>query len=185
MHALQEFPADDWQLVRYATYTAEHVTSHGMVINYVLGVHSLQTLAGFWSPTLSSPNLKLVLDGIKAELAKPVNQATPMTLEILKEVALLVNYDNEFEHTVFAAMLTGFYLVVRSSNLVPTSTEQFNSHEQLTHWHVTLDKDLEFVLFLIEWSKNNQNYKRELWVPVKAAKDPSVCLVRVLNNYFA
>ena len=75
IHELKEFPADEWRLVRYATYTAERVTSHGTVLNYVTGVRTLQQLAGFQTPTVvSAPNLKLVMDGIKAHLAKPVNQ---------------------------------------------------------------------------------------------------------------
>ena len=85
---------------------------------------------------------------------------------------------------VFSAMLTGFYLVVRSSNLVPSSTEMFNAKEQLTRWHVSIDPDQELVIFLIEWSKNNQNFKRELWVLVKAAKDKDVCLIHNLSQYF-
>ena len=43
---------------------------------------------------------------------------------------------------------------------------------------------MEFVLFLIEWSKSNQNFKRELWVPVKPAKDRLVCLVYNLKSFF-
>ena len=82
------------------------------------------------------------------------------------------------------ATLAGFYLVLRSSNLVPTSTPNFDPHEQLTRWHVGIDEDLKLVMVLIEWSKNNQNYKRELWVPVKPARDLSICLVKVLHRYF-
>ena len=107
-------------------YTVERVTSHGTVDNYVAGVRSLQKLAGYPVPSANAPNLKLVMDGIKAFLAKPVNQATPMTTEILNDIAQVVDYNNEFEHCVFVAMLTGFYLVVRSSNLVPLSSPTFN-----------------------------------------------------------
>ena len=84
----------------------------------------------------------------------------------------------------YTAMLAGFYLVLRSSNLVLTSTNNFNLHEQLTRWHVGIESDLEFVIVLVEWSKNNQNYKHELWVPVKQAKDPKICLVRTLDQFF-
>ena len=127
---MPQLPADEWQLIRYAVYMAEHVTSHGTVDNYVTGVCTIQKLAGYPMTPASSPNLKLVMDGIKAHLAKPANQATPMTLQILFEVSQFMNFSNEFEHTVFAAVLTGFYLVLRSSNLVPCSTENFNPKEQ-------------------------------------------------------
>ena len=36
-HNLTERPADEWQLCRYAIYTAERVTLHGTVDNYVGG----------------------------------------------------------------------------------------------------------------------------------------------------
>ena len=129
VHELDEFPADEWQLIRYATYTAERVTTAGTVNNYVASVRSLQELAGFPAPAPSSPNLKLVMNGIKNYLAKPVNQAVPMTIEILEQIADIVNYDNEFEFCAFAAMLTGFYLLLRSSSLVPVSSNKFDPHE--------------------------------------------------------
>ena len=84
-HNLTEMPADKWQLCRYAIYTAKRVTSHGTVDNYVGGVRSLQQLAGYNCPPPSSPNLKLVMHGIKAYLAKPVRQAAPVTLEMLEK----------------------------------------------------------------------------------------------------
>ena len=183
-HGLSEFPADEWQYVRYVAYTAERVTSAGTVENYVAGVRTLHKIAGYQTPSTLAPNLNLIMDGIKAHLAKPVNQVTPMTEEILKNISGIVTYNNSFEFCVFSTMLTGFYLVLRSSNLVPLSSVQFNPKEQLSRWHVGIDEDLDLVLFCIEWSKNNQNYKRELWVPVKPAKDKRICLVRVLDRYF-
>ena len=147
---------------------------------------SLQRLAGY--PTLnpiSAPNLKLIMDGIKAQLAKPINQVALMTLQILHEIYHIVNFNIEFEFCVYTAMLAGFYCVLCSSNLVPLSTEKFNPKEQLTRWHVGLDeKDLEVAIILIEWSKNNQNCKKELWVLPRRATDEKVCLVRTFKKYF-
>ena len=34
-HSLNPLPADEWQLIRYAVYTADHVMSQGTVKNYV------------------------------------------------------------------------------------------------------------------------------------------------------
>ena len=80
-----------------------------------------------------------------------------MTIQILKDISGIVDYACEFEYCAYAAMLTGFYLVLRCSNLTLSSTDKFNTKEQLTRWHVSLDDELEIVIFLIEWSKNNQN----------------------------
>ena len=181
-YEVPEMPADEWQLVRYAVHTAVYVTSPRTVDNYVSGVRSLQRLAGYTVPAANAPNLKLVMDSIKAYLAKPLQQATPITLQMLAEIADKIDYDNEFQHCLYACMLTGFYLVLRNSNLVPSSHKKFDAHEQLTRWHVGIEEGM--AIFIIEWSKNNQNYKRELIVPVKPAKDPRVCLIRVLKRYF-
>ena len=124
------------------------------------------------------------MDGIKVHLARPIKQATPLSIELLEQVADMVDYNIEFEFCAFAAMLTGFYLVLQSSNLVPLSTNKFNPHEQLTRWHIDIDPELELVLVLIEWSKNNQNYGKEMWVPVCPATNPKICLVRVLDRFF-
>ena len=121
------------------------------------------------------------MNGIKAELAKPTKRAAPMSLKILMEIEEKVNYGIEYEFCCYATMLSGFYLTVRSSNLVPSSTKKFNPEEQLTRWHVGFDEKV--VTFLIEWSKNNQNKGKELWIPVSRAKNPKVCLVRVMKKF--
>ena len=84
---IEELPADEWQLMRYAVYTAQRVSSAGTVDNYVGGVRTLQRLAGYQVSPPSSPNFKLAVNGIKAKLAKPVRQAQPMTTEILTKIA--------------------------------------------------------------------------------------------------
>ena len=183
---LPEMPADEWQLCRYAAYTADrtNVNAVGTVSNYVSGVRSLQALAGYPSPLMGSPNMKLMMEGIKAYLAQPVKQASPMNLEILTEIYQVVDFDNPFQFCVYACILTGFYLILRISNLVPSSTNNFNPREQFTRWHVGLDQDGKLAVFLIEWSKTVQHCQKEMWVPVMPAQDPRICLLEVLKYYF-
>ena len=141
------------------------------------GVQNLQQLAGYEVLPPSSPNLKLVMQGIKAYLAKPVKQAAPVTLGMLEEIALLVDFSNQFQLAAYFALLTGFYLILQSSNLVPVSTPKFNPREQFTRWHVGFDEDDELALLLIQWSKTIQHCRKELWVPVMAADNKKVCLI--------
>ena len=182
-YELQELPANEWQMTRYAIHTATRVKSYNTVENYVSGVRTLQQLAGFESK--KSVNFKLAMDGVKCKLAKPVKRATLVTTGLLIDISEIVNYSSEFEFCSFSTMLTGFYLTIRSSNLVPMSTEKFNEQEQLTRWHAGIDPQLKVVTFLIEWSKNNQNKGKELWIPVsRSEEDDRICLVRVLDRYF-
>ena len=183
-HNLVELPADEWQLCCYAMYMADRVTAHGTVNNYVTGVRNLQQLAGYESPELLSPNLKLIMSGIKAYLAKPVKEAVPMNIDILKDIATLVDQNNQFQMAAYTAILTGFYLILRCSNLVPTSTSTFNSFEQFSRWNAGIDKDGKLVIFIIEWSKTIQHCKKELCVLVVLAPEGSICLVKTLCKYF-
>ena len=180
---LVELPADEWQMCRYAVYTAERVTSHATVKNYVGGVRNLQEMAGYQVVPPTSPNFKTIMQGLKTYLAKPTKQALPMTTEILVDISQLVKMDNQFELCAFAATLTGFYMVLRCSNLVPTSTSTFNPNEQFMRWHVGIDEDNKLAMFLIEWSKTIQHCQKEMWVPAMPSTDDSICLIKVMKRY--
>ena len=144
----------------------------------------MQQLASYDCPPPSSPNLKLVMQGIKAYLAKPVRQAAPVTLEMLEKITLLVDFNNSFQLSAYAALLTGFYLILRSSYSVPISTPNFDPMEQFTRWHVGIDQDDKLAMFLIQWSKMIQHCRKELWVPVMPADKRKVCLIATLKEYF-
>ena len=183
-HGLVEFPASEWQLVRYAGYTASQVTSHGTVDNYVGGVRTLHRIAGFEVPEASSPNLKLMMKGIKAELSKPLKQSMPVTPQILTEISFLANLDNDFQLCNFSAMLTAFYMCLRKSNLVPVSTPQFSQKEQLTRGKVAIDEEKDIAMVLIEWSKVMQHNENQLWVALHPANNKRICPIDTLYRMY-
>ena len=88
---------DEWQLCHYAIYMADRVIAHGTVTNYISRVNNLQHLAGYPTMPPGSPNLKLVMDGLKAYLARPVKQAQPITFDIITDISEIVNRNNDFE----------------------------------------------------------------------------------------
>ena len=69
----------------------------------------MQQLAGYEIPPPDSPNLKLVMQGIKAYLAKPIKQAASMNIEMLQQIAQQVNFNDQYHMCVYSATLTGFY----------------------------------------------------------------------------
>ena len=107
-HGYQEFPADEWQLMRYAVYTSQRVTAQGTVSNYVSGVRSLQELAGYVTPSASAKNLDILMDGLKEQLSSSPRKADVMTVDILKQISDKVDYSNQFEICCFTAVLLGF-----------------------------------------------------------------------------
>ena len=181
-HGLTEFPANEWQMIRYAGFTAGHVTSSGTVQNYVGGVRTLHKLAGFEVPEASSHNLKLMMKGVKAELSKPLKQSLPVTSQMLTDISVVVNLDNDYHLCNYTAMLTGFYMCLRKSNLVPISTPQFNQKEQLTRGKVSVDEEKEIAMVLIEWSKVMQHNENQLWVALHPAKNPKICPINMMHR---
>lgn len=58
-YGLQMFPADVWQMIRYARYIANTVTSCETVLNYLSGVRRLHELAGYHVPGPDEPNIDI------------------------------------------------------------------------------------------------------------------------------
>ena len=181
---VNEFPADKWQLARYACHTATHVTLIGTVENYVSGVRNLHRLAGYEAPDTTSPNLKLVMAGLKVELVRPTKQASPLNREILIEISQKVQWDSQFHLCCYSAILLGFYLCLRCSNLVPESTNKFDLAEQLTRGHIALDEDLELAMVDVEWSKTLQFREKDLWLVVRPASRLDICPLVTLKKLF-
>ena len=178
-YSFNPFPIDEWQLTRYTAYLAEQesIQASGTVTNYVSGIRNVANLAGYSVPLPNSPNLRLILDGVKTALAKPANRADTMTMEILKKMAPHVDYQDSFQVCAFTAILVGFYLFLRKSNMVPDSTPKFNPQEQLTRGCLVADWEACIALVHIRWSKTIHNFDRELWLPLIPAEDANICPV--------
>lgn len=174
-YGFQRFPATAWQLVRYARYIANTVSSYETVLNYLSGVRKLHQLGGYDVPGADEPNIKHLLRAIKQELAHPLKQAEPMTVDMLKRIYNCVNLKDEFDIVCYTALLVGFYLFLRKSNLVPDGQDKFDSQKQLTRKHVHFGKNV--VLVVIRWSKTIQYKEKELLLPLLTARDVTICPV--------
>ena len=145
-HNLTPFPADHWQMVRFSRYVANTVQSIGTVQNYTGEVRKLHDLAGYEVPNSGEANFQLIIHALRAELAKPIKQAKPMTPQLLRKIYDQVNLQDIFEVVAYTAILIWFYLFLWKCNLVPDSSVTFNPDEQLTTgdifiagWLVVLD----------------------------------------------
>lgn len=174
-YGLTMFPADAWQLVRYARYVANTVTSYETVQNYLSGVRTLHELGGFPVPGTQEPNIRHIMRAIRQELAHPIKQAEPMTTTMLKDIYNFVQLTDEFQIVCYTALLVGFYLFLRKSNLVPDSKTSFDGEKQLTRADVEIGNNL--VLVVVKWSKTIQYKQKELLLPLLPARDLAICPV--------
>lgn len=182
-YGLQMFPAGAWQLVRYARYIANTVTSVETVGNYVSGVRRLHQLGGFPVPSAQEPNFQQLMRGLKFELAHPIKQAAPMTPDLLRRIYHMVDFSRAEELVSYTAILIGFYMFLRRSNLAPETQEGFQEGRHLTRGDVRLGQAL--VVVEVRWSKTLQYKQKTLLLPLIPAKFVEICPIywlRVMTN---
>lgn len=81
----------------------------------------------------------------------------------------------------WAILITGFHLLLRKSNLVPSTRQSFDAHKQLTTKQVKITK--QYVQVTIYWSKTIQFHQRKLTQKMFALKN-QLCPVKAYNNLF-
>lgn len=174
-YGLRPLPADEWQYIRFARYLANYVTSYNTVLNYLSTVRKLHKIGGYPVVEPGAPNLDMFLRGVKAELANPTRQSKPVTPKILWKIYQVIDTTNKIHVVAYTALLLGFYLFLRSSNLVPQSAAGFQAGVQLAREHVKHWKGL--VLIEIHWSKTIQYKQKILTLPLIPAAVRQVCPV--------
>ena len=94
-----------------------------------------------------------------------VKQVEPMTPELLIKLSKVVNYKDPMELIAWTAVLLGFYMSLRKSNLVPDTMDTFNRE----HQSCCMDVNLLAMMVEIRWSKIIQFKQKILRLPVLPA----------------
>ena len=139
-----------------------------------MAIKRFHEIAGIQFP-VSLHLLKLEMMSIKRELAGLTKKAVPVTARLLTEIYRHVNLQSDQELVCYVALLVGFYLFLRQSNLAPDTCTTFNHKEQLTREDVWTTGKL--ILVNIKWSKTNQYRQRELILPLIPARNKVICPV--------
>ena len=153
-------------------YVANAVTSFDTVTRYLSLVKRLHEFGAMAFPA-QVHLLKFELMVIKKELMHLVKKAPPIMPTILLEIAGKVDWTREEEMVAYAALVIGFTLFLRKSNLVSESVNSFNKKEQLTVEDVWCHQEL--VMVEIKWSKTLQTRDKELVIPLVPAKTQMLC----------
>ena len=182
-YGLDMFPADILQECRYVQYLSEYHKSVDSSKNYISGMRSLHEVFGFPPPSADNYLYKLTVNGIRREKGHVVKQAFPMTPDILAEISGLVNFNDGVQFAVWIAVLSGFYLMFRKSNLVPDTCIGFDMGKQLVRQNLVRMKDCYTTR--VYWSKTIQFHNRCLEVPMLLNPDHSLCPVFWMDQFLA
>ena len=123
------------------------------------------------------------LNGLKAQLSRPVRQKLPITLTILCKFHRYLDFSNVKHLSCWCAMLIAFFGCFRLSNLVPSSKSKFDPAKHLKRDDVKFEGDL--VLIFYKWSKTNQHCNKVSWVPICAVTDARFNIKKYLQLLFS
>ena len=117
-------PSSERILSLYAQFLSRSFKSIQSIQNYISGVKLLHLFKGIDYPQFDSFHLKLVLKGLAKDNPHCPKQACPITPEI--SFHQLLELSHAYDATVWCLFLTAFFLMIRKSNLVPSSAKILN-----------------------------------------------------------
>ena len=180
VHNLVDWPMAKRNVCIFLTYLTLLGNSYLTVRNYFYSLNEWQQLLGH-PPMTVSGILKATLQGIKRTVASQTRQARPLSINNLLLMSELVNYASQEQVAVWAAILTGFHLMLRKSNLVPDRVQGFDMWQHLTRADV--ENTGSGLLIHLKWSKTRQAGE-EIWLPLVPNGTPC-CPVKALLQVFA
>ena len=171
------FPCDNKQLCRFGQYLARTFKSAEAVGNYQSGVRTCHALLGLEIPDPSEKQMQMFTQGLKRILLHAVKQAEPMTPELLLRISKVVNYKDDVELVAWVAVLLGFYMFMRCSNLVPDTMDDYNVNQQFCRVDLNITSSESVMMVEVRWSKTVQFRQKILRYPVLPAQNKVVCPV--------
>ena len=177
---LQYLPASSDTICLYAQFLTRTFKSVASVRNYLHGVKLLHIFSGFHFKHFESFEIKLFLKGLSRLHPHAVKQAALITPSILRDIHKYLDRHNNLHTACWAAFLLAFFLMLRKSNLVPSSLAKFDASKQLARKDILL---CDFGLLVrISWSKTNQFGKRLLKIPILRIPASNLCPVAAFER---
>lgn len=134
------------------------------------------------NPIKGDFDIKYTLLGLKRQLGDRVTRKRPVTLDILNKIREHLNLGTSLDATVWAVCLTLFYGLLRRSNVLSISGQQFNPSKHLRRNDVTFYP--WGVLLRIRWSKVIQYQSNILNIPLPRMDTSSLCPVKAIFHSF-
>ena len=169
---VKAFPVTQWQLVRYATFLSFYFTSPKSIDNYVASVCTINELTGY-GKVVKGILYKKAMAGIRRKLKHIEIRAKPITFEMIHKILRQVNFHDDKQLASWTAVIYGFHLFLRKSNLVPDAPriedeKQFQRKDFRIHNNV--------MLVHIKWAKNRQfGGNEKLLIPIVSDIESDLC----------
>lgn len=128
-------------------------------------------------------NLQLVFRGIKRVKGDAVVSKLPLTPEYLLWILSSLNLSSPRDANVWAAVIIGFFALLRRSNIAPDTLHSFDPSKNTRRCDIVLKPDRVDVT--IRWSKTIQFRERKLVIPIPRIKGSPLCPVAAVHRAFS
>ena len=179
IHDLSMFDSRVCHFQCYAAHLEDTHNSVDSIKNYVHGAVKLYTIMGFKVPDVTDYMYSLTIKGITRFKDHVVKRAQPLYPDMLASMQGFVNLTDLQQVVAWVAILLGFFMFFRKSNLVPDSTTKFNPLKQLCRGNLFKWGNMYFAR--VFWAKNIQFRERELLIPILPNPDKRICPVYWLD----
>ena len=176
-YLLSYFPCNNMQLCRFGQHLTKSLTSPDSIGNYLSGMRTMLALVGNIVPDAKDKQMQMFTTGLKHVLNHVVQQAAPVTPQLLLRMSKVINYKDKIEVIAWTAMLLGFYMFLCKSNLVLEAMDKFKPLHQFRRADVNLLGLNKAMMFEVRWSKTLQFRQKVLRFPVLPAENKAICPV--------
>ena len=171
-------PVSSQVVCEYVAYLAECL-AFSSILKYLGIIRVLHEENGLANPEiLQDFGVKLVLLAVKKQLGSAVKRCQPVDPELLLRMRSRLELSDSGDKVIWSIILTGFFGLLRISNLLPPSVEGFDPGKHLTRQKLVFLEDC--VVILLTWAKNNQFKDRVVKVPIPRVRGSVLCPVVAL-----
>ena len=98
--------------------------------------------------------MRITLLGMNKTLNSPINQAKPMTPDVMLDMVAYLDLAKQVDLVFWAIVVIGFFTFFRKSNLIPDMQDSFDARRQLSRGAVRFEDDI--AVLTVTWTKTVQ-----------------------------
>mgnify|MGYP001550464899 CR=1 FL=1 len=157
------FPPQYSNISRFYMYLLSRIKAYVSLSNYQSSIATFYKAYGFQLDT-SDIIFKLFNMAAKKTLNTVPSPKLPLEYHHLLQFLRVADMSNPFHMTFISAVVTGFFGLLRRSNICPPSVLQFDHHKHLTRSDIDISPTS--LVVNLRWTKTNQHGDKVFKVPI-------------------
>ena len=169
---IEPVPISLANLGRYIAFLASRLC-FSSVRQYLNAVRLIHLEAGLPNPLMNNWYFTSIMKGLKRHKGDSTKQKLPISVNILWGILSVLDFNQPFDISFWAACLVGFFTFFRKSNLLIPAPGKFDLDKHLCRSDVVLHSS--GAVIGVRWSKTIQFKQRVLHVPLPRIENSPFC----------